>query len=158
LLRWLSGIRRSQSLLVECRVGEEVVVYLSLVNPITSPGTLIVQLTLQIPSGWSVVSAGFSPTIGGLQSAVYEIKQRANPQSIGVSILANQVFEGVVIGYMDYYFQGNESRYHKAVSLPVTAKIEAQTNPSNNNSTRSFQSLMIDLLKVQTPLSLNGLR
>lgn len=109
-------------------VGEEVILYLSVVNPITSPSTLKVQLTLQVPSGWSITSGEFSPPVGGFQTAVYDIEQGLDPKTIGIHMLANQPFEGVITGYTDYYFiEEPETKYHKEVNEPVTAK---QTEPS----------------------------
>ena len=109
-------------------VGEEVILYLSVVNPITSPGTLKVQLTLQVPSGWSITSGEFSPPVGGFQTAVYDIEQGPDPKTIGIHMLANQPFDGVITGYTDYYFvEQPETKYHKEVNEPVTAK---QTEPS----------------------------
>ena len=104
-------------------VGEVVILYLSVINPITSPGTLKVQLTLQVPSGWSITSGEFSPPVGGFQTAVYDIEQGHNPKTIGINMLANQPFNGVISGYTDYYFiEEPESKYHKEVNEPVTAK------------------------------------
>ena len=51
-------------------IGDEVILILSVVNPITSPGDLVVQLTLRIPSGWSVTSTEFSTATTGLATAV----------------------------------------------------------------------------------------
>ncbi len=109
-------------------VGEEVILYLSVINPITSPGTLKVQLTLQVPSGWSITSGEFSPPVGGFQTAVYEIEQGPDTKTIGIHMLANQPFDGLITGYTDYYFvEQPETKYHKEVNEPVTAK---QTEPS----------------------------
>ena len=104
-------------------VGEEVILYLSVVNPITSPGTLKVQLTLQVPSGWSITSSEFSSPAGGVQTAVYEIEQGPDTETIGIHMLANQPFDGVITGYTDYYFtEQPESKYHGEIKEPVTAK------------------------------------
>ncbi|MFC1861548.1 hypothetical protein ACFLYL_04700 [Chloroflexota bacterium] len=51
---------------------EEIILELSAVNPITSSGIMIVQLTLQIPSGWSITSSGFAQGAGGLRTNTYE--------------------------------------------------------------------------------------
>ena len=106
-------------------VGEEVILYLSVVNPITSPGTLKVQLTLQVPSGWSITSSEFSSPAGGVQTAVYEIEQGPDTETIGIHMLANQPFDGVITGYTDYYFiEEPESKYHGEINEPVTAQQE----------------------------------
>jgi len=105
-------------------VGEEVIMYLSVVNPITSPGNLVVQLTLCIPSGWSITSSGFGHGAGGLRTNSYEIEQGPNPRTIDVHILANQKYDGEVTGYLDYYFADEaEYKYHKDITLPVKATI-----------------------------------
>jgi len=111
-------------------VGEEVILYLSVVNPITSPGTLKVQLTLQVPSGWSISLGEFSPPVGGFQTAVYDIEQGPDPKTIGIHMLANQPFDGVITGYKDYYFiEEPESKYHGEIKEPVTAK-KMEPSPS----------------------------
>ena len=115
--------------MTDVTVGEEIILYLSVVNPITSPGTLVVQLTLSIPSGWSITSSGFGHGAGGLRTNTYEIEQGPNPQEIDVHILANEPFEGDVIGYMDYYFaEQEETKYRHEARLPVSAK-PAQPQP-----------------------------
>ena len=112
-------------------VGEEVILYLSVINPITSPGTLKVQLTLQVPSGWSITSGEFSPPVGGFQTAVYEIEQGPETKTIGIHMIANQPFDGVITGYTDYYFiEEPESKYHKEVNEPVTVKKKLLPSPT----------------------------
>ncbi len=111
-------------------LGEDVILYLSVVNPITSPGTLKVQLTTKVPSGWSITSAEFSPPAGGFQTATYDIKQGSGSKTIGISMLANQLFEGAITGYIDYYFvEQPESKYHKEVNEPVKA-VQKEPLPS----------------------------
>ena len=103
-------------------VGEKIILYLSVVNPITSSGTMSVQLTLAIPSGWSVTSSEFGHGAGGLRTNTYEIEQGPNLREIDVHILANELFEGNVIGYLDYYFDNdNEAKFSKEIKLPVKA-------------------------------------
>ena len=110
-------------------IGEVVILYLSVVNPITSPGTLKVQLTLQVPSGWSITSSEFSPPVGGFQTAVYDIEQGPDSKTIGIHMLANQPFDGVITGYTDYYFtEEPESKYHGEINEPVTAT-QIETSP-----------------------------
>jgi hypothetical protein len=113
-------------------VGEEVIIYLSVVNPITSLGTVMVQITLEIPDGWSAASSEFSPVVGGLQSAVFEIKQGTNPQTIAVHILANQPFEGFVTGYIHYFFDGEEIEYFNQVRIPMTARFEPMSEETDS--------------------------
>jgi hypothetical protein len=117
-------------------VGEEIIIYLSAVNPITSSGTLVVQLTLRIPSGWSITSSGFGQIVGGMSTNTYEIQQGPNTQAIEVHILANEAFKGNVTGYMDYYFKDQVSKYHTEANLPVTASLvppstKSVTQPSS---------------------------
>lgn len=124
-------------------VGDEIILYLSAVNPITSPGTLIVQLTLRIPSGWSITSSGFGHGAGGLRTNTYEIEQGPSQRVIDVNILANEPFEGVVEGKIDYYFaEYEEKKYHSEVNLPVTASLvgaspESAAQPSTTSETSS---------------------
>ena len=100
-------------------VGEQIILYLTIANPITSPGMLSVQLTLQVPSGWSVTATGFAQGIGGLWTSTYSIERGAEPRAIGVSILANEPFEGPVTGYVDYYFEGQQVKHREKVTLQV---------------------------------------
>lgn len=103
-------------------VGNEIIAYLSVVNPITSPGKLIIQLTLRIPSGWSITSSGFGHGPGGIRTNKYDIPQGPSPQAINVRILANEPFEGDITGYVDYYFEGKEQKYRDEVTLRVKAR------------------------------------
>ena len=102
-------------------VGEEIILYLTIANPITSPGMLSVQLTLQVPSGWSVTAAGFAQGVGGLWTYSYNIEQGAEPRAISLSILANEPFEGPVRGYVDYCFEGQQAKHREKVTLQVRA-------------------------------------
>lgn len=103
-------------------VGEEVILNLSVINPITSPGALTVQLTLSVPSGWSITSSGFGHGAGGLRTNTYEIEQGPNPRTIDVNILANEPYDGAITGYLDYYFaKQKEDAHHTEVNLKVTA-------------------------------------
>jgi hypothetical protein len=45
-----------------------------------------------------------------------------------VHVLANEPYEGEVVGYMDYYFSEDGPKYDKEVKLPVSAKL-AQPPP-----------------------------
>lgn len=118
-------------------VGEEIILYLSVINPITSPGKLSVQLTLRIPSGWSITSSGFGHGAGGMRTNTYEIEQGPSPKQIDLHILANEAYEGEVIGYMDYYFE-EDTKYHNEARLPVTATlVEASTGSTTPPSTTS---------------------
>ncbi len=120
-------------------VGEEIIAYLSTVNPITSPGTLSVQLTLLIPSGWSVSGSEFVHGAGGLWVNTYSIAQGANPKAINLSILANEPYEGPITGYIDYYFDEDGSKYRDEITLLVRALSEPHGSQaiSESDSTTS---------------------
>jgi hypothetical protein len=118
-------------------VGDEVILILSTVNPITSPGNLIVQLTLRVPSGWSVASSEFGSAVGGLPTAVYEIR-KGTAQQISVHLLANEPYQGEIAGYIDYYFNnGDQAKYHDQVNLPVTARREVVKQDTVGSSSSS---------------------
>jgi hypothetical protein len=122
-------------------VGDEIIAYLSVVNPITSPGDLAIQLTLRIPSGWSITSSGFGHGPGGIRTNKYDIPQGPSPQSIDVRILANEPFEGDITGYVDYYFEGDEQKYRDEVTLRVKAR-SAQSAPTpilTNDSSKTSE-------------------
>jgi len=105
-------------------VGEEVILILSAVNPITSPDQLVVQLTLRIPSSWSLASADFCYAVGGLPTAVYQIR-KGTAQHISVQLLANEPYQGEILGYIDYYFDTDEQeKRHRQLNLPVTVRRE----------------------------------
>jgi len=137
-------------------VGEEVILYLSAVNPITSPGTLIVQLTLRIPSGWSITSSGFGHGAGGLRTNTYEIEQGPSQRVIDVNILANEPFEGIVEGKIDYYFaEYEDTKYHSEVNLPVTASLvgalpESTTSPDSSEDEGISGTLIAVIIGVCT--------
>lgn len=105
-------------------IGDEVILILSVVNPITSPGDLVVQLTLGIPSGWSVTSTEFSTATTGLATAVYWVEKGAQ-RHISVNLRANEPYQGQITGNIDYYVEGDETKHHTESSLPVIAQEEA---------------------------------
>lgn len=105
-------------------IGDEVILILSVVNPITSPGDLIVQLTLRIPSGWSVTSSEFSTATTGLATAVYRVEKGAQ-RHISVNLRANEPYQGQITGNIDYYVEGDEAKHRTESSLPVVAQKEA---------------------------------
>lgn len=105
-------------------VGDEVILILSVVNPITSPGDLVVQLTLRIPSGWSVTSTEFSTATTGLATAVYRV-EKGKQRHISVNLRANEPFQGQIVGNIDYYIEGNNAKHRTESSLPVVARKEA---------------------------------
>lgn len=106
----------------EVNVGEEIILYLTAINPVTSPGTLVIQLTLRVPSGWSITSSGFGTGSGGVRTNSYEIQQGANQRSINISIIANQGFEGNLEANIDYYYIGDEANtFSDQVTIPVKA-------------------------------------
>jgi hypothetical protein len=107
--------------LTDVTVGDEIIAYLSVVNPITSPGTLVIQLTLRTPSGWSITSSGFGHAVGGMSTNTYEIEQGPNIQAIQVQILANEAYEGELVGYIDYYYKNTDKKYQTETRLPVKA-------------------------------------
>ena len=105
-------------------IGDEVILILSVVNPITSSGDLIVQLTLRIPSGWSVTSSEFSTATTGLATAVYRVEKGAQ-RHISVNLRANEPYQGQITGNIDYYVEGDEAKHRTESSLPVVAQKEA---------------------------------
>ncbi|MFC1976932.1 CARDB domain-containing protein [Chloroflexota bacterium] len=123
-------------------VGEEIVLELSAVNPITSPGRMTVQLTLRIPSGWSITSSGFTHGAGGLRtSSIYEIEQGPNPRVIWVHIMPNEPYEGKIIGVMDYYFtdyyftEGDKRHKEKTLEVKATIPKEIVDDEDGNGNT-----------------------
>jgi len=105
-------------------IEDEVILILSVLNPITSPGDLVVQLTLRIPSGWSVTSTEFSTATTGLATAVYRVERGAQ-RHISVNLRANEPYQGQITGNIDYYVDGEEAKHHTESSLPVVAQKEA---------------------------------
>jgi hypothetical protein len=134
-------------------VGEEVILILSAVNPVTSPGDLVVQLTLRIPSGWSVASSEFGSAVGGLPTAVYQVRI-GKVQQISVHLLANEPYQGEIMGYIDYYFDtGDQAKHHNQVNLPVTArqdvdKQDTTTNSSSRGITWVIVGIVLGVLSV----------
>ena len=114
-------------------IGDEIILILSVVNPITSQGDLVVQLTLRIPSGWSVSSTEFSTATTGLATAVYRI-ERGKQRHISVNLKANEPFQGQITGEIDYYVDGNEAKHHIESSLPVTAQKETLRQESTSDA------------------------
>src|SRR4030042_100485 len=118
-------------------IGDEVILILSVVNPITSPGDLVVQLTLGIPSGWSVTSTEFSTATTGLATAVYRVEKGAQ-RHISVNLRANEPYQGKITGNIDYYVEGDEAKHHTESSLPVISQKEAsKQEPTSDASSNS---------------------
>lgn len=148
-------------------VGDEVILYLSTVNPITSPGNLIVQLTLQVPSGWSITSSGFGHGAGGLRTNTYKIEQGANERVIQVIILANEAFTGTIKGNVDYYYEGYEdSKYHDEQDLSVkiieaddsSQVVDSENNPGgpscSNRKEASSNSSLPETIVAWSPIGI----
>ena len=114
-------------------IGDEVILILSVVNPITSPGDLIVQLTLHIPSGWSVTSTEFSSATTGLATAVYRV-EKGSQRHISVNLKANEPYQGQITGNIDYYVEGDEAKHRTENSLPVVARKEAPRQESTSDA------------------------
>jgi uncharacterized delta-60 repeat protein len=108
----------------DIKVGEEVILTLSAINPITSSGILDIQLTLAIPEGWSVTTSGFNYAgAGGLWTSTYTIEQGPNLRSIYVHLIPNQTGRNKVVAYADYYFveqPENKNRLQKEIAITVT--------------------------------------
>lgn len=122
-------------------VGKEpVILELSTINPITSPGTLHVQLTLKIPSGWSITSSGFSHGAGGLRTNSYDIEQGPNARTIYVDLMPNEPFEGEITGYIDYYFDETKDRFRDEISLPVSASLQAANIEEEEKDNENIKS------------------
>lgn len=116
---------------VDVSLGEEIILSLSAINPVTSCDTLNVQLTLVIPSGWSVTTSGFNYAgAGGLWTSSYEIEQGANARTIYVHVLPNEPSQQTVFAHIDYYFaEEPELKHHVDKELrvavhPVTSSVE----------------------------------
>ena len=120
----------------EVLIGDEVILILSVVNPITSPGDLVVQLTLKIPSGWSVTSTEFSTATTGLATAVYRVEKGAQ-RHISVNLRANEPYQGQITGNIDYYVEGSEAKHHTESSLPVVARSEVPTQEPTSDASGS---------------------
>jgi len=115
-------------------VGETIILLLSCVNPVTSNGTLVAELTLDLPSGWSLIGAYPTPPSGGLQTAVYKTNQ-GETKTVKATILANEPFDGLVRGYVDYYYINNpDLKYRIDVSQHLTA-----VSPPSSESTSSYK-------------------
>lgn len=129
-------------------IGDEVILILSVVNPITSPGDLIVQLTLRIPSGWSVTSTEFSTATTGLATAVYRV-EKGSQRHISVNLRANEPYQGQITGDIDYYIDGNEAKHHTESSLTVIAQKEApKQEPASGASGGSGRGTLWVILGV----------
>jgi len=111
----------------DIKVGEEVILTLSAINPITSPSPLVIQLTLAIPEGWSVTTSGFNYAgAGGLWTSTYTIEQGPNLRAIYVHLIPNRTGRNRVVAYADYYFSERPEQKNR-VSKVFTATIHAST-------------------------------
>ena len=113
---------------VHLEVGEDVIVQVTVENLITSPGDMETEITMSIPSGWSIIEWGFFQAVGGLQSAKSTI-ERGRARSCSVRIQANEPGKGKVTGSIDYWFTDESGgriseEFHRTESVDVTAAID----------------------------------
>ncbi len=134
----------------EVKVGEKTKLTLAVVNPITSPGNLNVQLTLQLPSGLSIESSKFGSNAGGLQTALFNIPPGDEVQNIEVDILANEELEGTIKAFIDYYYAGFEDQkrsLERSIDVRVNSDVEQRaviSMPENTTETKQTD-------KISTP-------
>lgn len=131
-------------------VGEEIILHLSAVNPIASPGTLVIQLTLDISSGWSITTSGFAyGGAGGLWTGTYEINQGPNPREIYVHVLPNEPYEGTIFGHIDYYFneQPEKLKSHIDRELYVVVHPAPSSVEEGNGRWLEYPKRLIQIIK-----------
>jgi len=88
-------------------LGEEIVLSLSVINPITNP-TMTAQVIIIPPSGMSVTSSEFAKISAGQYSTTYKLKP-GKGRNIEVRIKPNQVGKFEVKGRIVYYFGTNKT-------------------------------------------------
>ena len=144
-------------------LGEEVILTLSTVNPITSPGTLIINLSLYIPEEFSITTSGFAHSgTEGLLTTTYEVKQGSN-RIIEAHILANKRPRfglGRISAHAEYCFaEQSESKYYvyEGFSIDVHHQGEPSFNLSVGKTTITKEGEEITLrLSATNPVTSPG--
>lgn len=131
-------------------VGEEIILHLSAVNTIASPSTLVIQFTLDIPSGWSITTSGFSYSgAGGLWTGTYAVKQGPSPREIYVHMLPNEPYEGIILGHVDYYFIEQPEELKSHIDKELYVVVHSTTFPIEDEKWRwlGFPKQLVQAIK-----------
>ena len=94
----------------EVTVGDEVRIAFSTINSLAQP-PMTVSMTLQAPSGWTIVGEGISDACTSQCSAVYQIgsgKQRA----VTFTSRANEAGQFIFQGRLEWYFGNDRERIY----------------------------------------------
>ena len=109
-------------------VGDEVRIAFSMLNSLAQP-PMTVSMTLQTPSGWTIVGEGIADACTSQCSAVYQIgsgKQRA----VTFTSRANEAGQFVFQGRLEWYFGSDVERlYSENKDIRVTVTDEAEPPP-----------------------------
>ena len=112
----------------EVKEGDEVRIAFSMQNSLAQP-PMTVSMTLQAPSGWTIVGEGIADACTSQCSAVYQIgsgKQRA----ITFTSRANEAGQFVFQGRLEWYFGNDVERlYSENKDIRVTVTEEEPTSP-----------------------------
>ena len=112
---------------------------LSIVNRI-SQADMTVLLTLQVPSGWSIVGEGFADNCSSQCTARYPV-QAGKQRHIEFTGRPNQAGHFRFVGYLDWFFAGAESQvYEDTKTIPVTVKGSSATSTPVPPSTSTLTS------------------
>ena len=112
----------------EVNVGDEVRIAFSMLNSLAQP-PMTVSMTLQAPSGWTIVGEGIADACASQCSAVYQIgsgRQRA----VTFTSRANEAGQFVFQGRLEWYFGSDVERLHSEnKDIRVTVREEAEPPP-----------------------------
>ena len=113
----------------ETDVGQPVQFTLSIINRILQ-ADMSVLLTLQVPSGWSIVGEGFADNCSSQCTASYRVlagKQR----HIEFTGRPNQVGNFTLMGNIEWFYEGEESQvYEDTKTIPITVRGGGQPPPT----------------------------
>lgn len=122
-------------------VGEDIILTLSAVNPITSP-TMTVQLILKIPSGMEITSSEFAESGAGQYTGTFTIEP-GKSRYIGFNIKTSQAGEYDIEGNIFYYF-GNDKSTAKYKSQILHVTVNSPPEPSKHkDKTPGFEMAVI---------------
>ena len=112
----------------EVGVGDEVRIAFSMLNSLAQP-PMTVSMTLQTPSGWTIVGEGIADACTSQCSAVYQIgsgKQRA----VTFTSRANESGQFVFQGRLEWYFGSDVERlYSENKDIRVTVREDEAEPP-----------------------------
>ena len=105
---------------------------LSIRNSLVRP-KMIVSLTLQAPSGWSLSGEGFSDECSSQCSTVYRV-DRGEQKFVEFTSRPNQAGDFRFVGHLEWFFEGGTEPHGETKTISVTVKPPPTPTPVPTNT------------------------